>query len=294
MIKNKTIRVSLLCFGLINSVMVSSNPLTELGCGVFAVIANTMHIVNCLAEENLKKKIKEMDKRTDLSITQRGYIANQNLGVWGNELFPIITKHNYFEYHYSICKRIGSNIVLLPITLSLNLFFGSSNSLSIGLSTFNGITAAPQSLKLIRGYARLDKAQKQAATITQDNVQGYQIYINSNKNFMQQTHDNILIKQDQKLNKAFFDQFGRSDGNDNALAGLRSSVQPQALADDDLCRTDNDFRKTTIKDKIAHFQRVQENIRGLSKEEIHQMALKDTKRYEDKLKNEPMSNYVLK
>jgi hypothetical protein len=83
MIKNKTIRVGLLCFGLINSVMISSNPLTELGCGVFALIANTMHSANVFAEDNLEKKRTEILKNKDLTPAQKVYISSHNLGVWG-------------------------------------------------------------------------------------------------------------------------------------------------------------------------------------------------------------------
>ena len=70
------------------------------------------------------------------------------------------------------------DLVILSVTLGLNLLFKPSNHVSLSLSTTSGIIAAPKSLKLMRGYARLNKAQKEANMITQDTEQGYQGYLN--------------------------------------------------------------------------------------------------------------------
>ena len=127
MIKNKAMHVGLLCFGLINSVMVSSNPLKELGCGVFAVIANTMHIANLkdemlLYDASTKGVRNDRDKNIQTCFDDENqkkvyearaqYIWNKDLGVWPKDgkieyrpSYYFADEFNFFYYAFPSNSR---------------------------------------------------------------------------------------------------------------------------------------------------------------------------------------------
>ncbi len=198
MIKNKKMRLGLLCFGLINSVMVSSNPLIELGCGVVSVIANTMHILNLKDEWELYNASTEgVRKEYDRNIldyhddenqkkvykARKEYILKKDLGIWPDtgEISDIIRDQLKDKDTFIFCRLpiflatgLGSLVALSTERLRV------SDSLPIQVATMNLVLAGPMRGAITLGQYRLYQAQKQAATITQDTVQDYQDYLNPN------------------------------------------------------------------------------------------------------------------
>ncbi len=177
--------------------MVSSNPLTELGCGVFAVIANTMHIANLkdemlLYDASTKGVRNDRDKNIQTCFNDENqkkvyearaqYIWNKDLGVWPKDgkieyspSYYFADEFNFFGYAFPslFATCLGS-----LFTLGTGLRLGFSDPLPITTSTINLVAALPMRYTITRGQYRLNQAQKQAATITKATVQGYQDYLN--------------------------------------------------------------------------------------------------------------------
>lgn len=272
MIKNKNIQIALLLFGLINSAVVSSNPLTELGCGVFAVIANTMHSTNILAVDNLRHKMwlydvlidglcKEYDRKIQTCPDDN---QKQIYAARARYIIPASPmKYKMIRGQYRLADVLKQAATIDKNTVKEYATYAYIPNISAKLNEEQVIQVCFSS----DSHKTFDWSQVNPVHTT---------------NFAEQAKNNPLIAQDQELSRQVFDNIfsGKGLSHDDSFVKLKTARQGVLSQ-----------KKFEIAKKVAASQATFGEWKKLSEYEKIARCHKATAEYENR-KNAPAATFI--
>ncbi len=220
MIKNKKMHVILLCFGLINSVMVSSNPLQN----VYLAACNLLPMINVYyaqtvreSQKNIKIDAVQCIIRNEQFQELSEKFGEEDIQKMQQEAADIVVraKTNYVQNtdlqlpalnsYSSVVSRFMASIVGLFCLTNSNPHI---SNIAPGVTSFNAFMFGPQFSDIYRSSLKLRDAKDFSQCIDFDSVDYYKKYLNKKedhkkielKNMDEDQLEKFLKRKDKKIN----------------------------------------------------------------------------------------------